>query len=121
MRCLIIEDDPIQQRVISLLLAKENISANFAVSLSAALDYAKKNRPKLIISELQINGESVLSILPLLKLAAPYAHIAILTVSLFSDHRQQALAVGAETYYTKPCSMETVKDIILSARAHLQR
>lgn len=72
-------------------------------------------KPDLIVLDLGLPDKDGLDILPLLKKKNAdnkTAAVVVLTVRKESDTRQQALALGADAYITKPFLMEELMEVI---------
>jgi len=103
---LILEDDD----AFAALLAETLACAGYgAVRFSAAvpaLDWAKRCRPDLVISDIRLGKVSGLEFCAMLKASPALSSVPVMMLSAYGDeeHKVRALRGGADDYVVKPCS-----------------
>lgn len=122
-RILIIEDDNASRELVKYLLTAAGYATLEAEDGRAGLDMALKDKPDLIICDLQMplmNGYEVVHAL----LAQPqWARVPIIAVTAFSmsGDRETALTAGFDEHITKPITPEAfIGQIEAFLPAHLR-
>ncbi len=114
-RILIVDDEPIQIRVLSEAL--QGFDLRFATDGGRALNLALENEVDLILLDVVMPGIGGMEVLRWLKSEPRTAHIPVILVTAMSaeEDEQQGLALGAADYISKP-----VRPAILRARVQSQ-
>ncbi|MDQ8189121.1 response regulator [Roseibacillus persicicus] len=113
---LVAEDNPINQRLVDLILKSMGIRAAFVEDGTAAVDYVKEHRPDIILMDVrmpQMDGYEATEAIRQLTTIGEQPAIMGLTANALSDERKKAFQVGMDDYLTKP-----VKASILSEALH---
>ena len=103
-RVLIIEDNPANMKLASLLLQHAGHTVLCAVDAETGLTLARGNRPDLILMDIQLPGMDGLAATAILKqdpatLAIPV--IALTAMAMKADQEKSAVA-GCDAYIAKP-------------------
>jgi two-component system cell cycle response regulator DivK len=103
-RILIIEDNPANMRLASLLLENAGHVALCAVDAEIGLTMARAEQPDLILMDIQLPGMDGLAATRLLKGEAATAAIPIiaLTAMAMKEDREKTKAAGCDAYIAKP-------------------
>jgi len=80
-----------------------------------ALEAARRERPDLVLLDLQLPGESGLKLLPALRGLEPPTKVLILTSFLDEDYLREALRLGASGYLLKHAGQGALLDGIRAA------
>lgn len=101
---LIIEDNPINLKLVQVLLKKEGYNILTATDATEALALLKDFHPHLILMDLQLPGMDGLQLTKLLK-KNPHTQdiiIVALTAYAMKGDKDRAIDAGCDGYITKP-------------------
>lgn len=103
-KILVIEDDPLVQRVLRLQLESRGCTVTICTTGEAGIDVARSAELDLIILDLMMPAMSGFDVLRELESdgASEHAPILILTASHDSTHRQASESPLVNSYLTKP-------------------
>jgi two-component system cell cycle response regulator DivK len=103
-RILIIEDNPANMKLASLLLYKAGHTALCAVDAEIGLTLARTEQPNLILMDIQLPGMDGLAATALLKQDPATAAIPIiaLTAMAMKEDQEKTRVAGCDTYISKP-------------------
>jgi two-component system cell cycle response regulator DivK len=103
-RILIVEDNPANMKLVSLLLEQANHETLCAVDAETGLTLARAERPDLILMDIQLPGMDGLAATALLKADPATAAIPIiaLTAMAMKEDREKTRAAGCDAYIAKP-------------------
>ena len=103
-RILIVEDNPANMKLASLLLRNAGHVALCAVDAETALTLARVEQPDLILMDIQLPGMDGLAATALLKHDPVTAAIPIiaLTAMAMKEDREKTTAAGCDAYIAKP-------------------
>jgi len=101
---LIVEDNPANMKLTSLLLCYAGHSVLCAVDAEIGLTLARDDQPDLILMDLQLPGMDGLAATALLKQDPVTAHIPViaLTAMAMKADREKSKAAGCDAYIAKP-------------------
>lgn len=113
-RILIIEDNPANMKLASLLLRHAGHSLLCAVDAETGLTLARSNRPDLILMDIQLPGMDGLAATALLKRDPVTAAIPViaLTALAMKDDQERSRAAGCDAYIAKPLRYQQLYDTI---------
>lgn len=107
-RLLIIDDDENFREVLARSLARKEFIVETAANPETALDRCRESDPDYILLDLNLSGQSGLSLIrPLLDLA-PGARIVVLTGYASIQTAVSALKLGASHYLPKPAPLADI-------------
>lgn len=111
---LIVEDNPLNLKLVQALLAGRGYDVQTAVDASSALLALETRRPQLILMDLQLPGMGGLELTRALKAKAETRDIVIvaLTAAAMKGDDERALAAGCDGYLTKPIDVATFPSTI---------
>ena len=103
-RILIIEDNPANMKLASLLLRNAGHTVLCAVDAETGLTLARASEPDLILMDIQLPGMDGLAATTLLKKEPATAAIPIiaLTALAMKEDREKTKAAGCDAYIAKP-------------------
>ncbi len=103
-RILIVEDNPANMKLVSLLLTKVGHLPLCAVDAEVGLTMARVERPDLILMDVQLPGMDGLAATRLLKQDPATATIPIiaLTALAMKEDQEKTRAAGCDGYIAKP-------------------
>jgi CheY-like chemotaxis protein len=101
---LVVDDNPINLKLVSDLLAFEGYRVLKAADGEEAATRVKRDPPELILLDVDLPGMDGLTLTKKLKSDPPTADIIIVALTAFAmkADRQRAIAAGCDAYVTKP-------------------
>ncbi|MGH7810423.1 MAG: response regulator [Candidatus Binatia bacterium] len=101
---LLVEDNEVNRRLAGFLLRSQGYQVREATTATEAFEMLKKDRPDLIVMDIQLPGMDGLEITRKLKEQPATAHIPVIAVTSYAmkGDREKALAAGCAGYVTKP-------------------
>jgi CheY-like chemotaxis protein len=101
---LIVEDNPLNRKLVETILEPYGYHLLTAVNGREAIQIATQEKPNLILMDMQLPGVSGYDATRTLKSKPGTAHIAIvaITAHAMSDERERALSAGCDGYIIKP-------------------
>ena len=120
-RILIIEDNPANMKLATLLLVNVGHAPLCAVDAETGLTMARAERPDLILMDIQLPGMDGLAATALLKADPATAAIPIiaLTAMAMKEDKEKTRAAGCDSYIAKPLRYQELYaaiDALLAAR-----
>jgi two-component system cell cycle response regulator DivK len=103
-RILIVEDNPANMKLASILLARAGHTPLCAVDAESGMALARTELPDLILMDVQLPGMDGLSATARLKQTPATAAIPViaLTALAMKEDEKNALAAGCDAYISKP-------------------
>ncbi len=101
---LIVEDNLLNRKLIEAILKPLGYHLLTAVNGEEGIEVATRERPDLILMDLQLPKVNGYDATEVLKSQPETAHITIvaLTANAMADERERAMAAGCDGYITKP-------------------
>src|SRR5215475_15482735 len=117
-KILLVEDNPVNRRLAGFLLRSQGYQVLEAASALDAFPIIQKERPALIVMDIQLPGMDGLEATKKIKAEPETADIPVLAVTSYAmkGDREKALAAGCAGYVTKPIDKTT---FIQEVTAHL--
>lgn len=113
-RILVIEDDATNLEVVSYLLAAFGYLVIAAREASEALEIARRERPELILCDIQLPGDGGIELASRIR-ADPALHciplVAVTALAMVGD-RERILNAGFDGYISKPIFPESFIETI---------
>jgi two-component system, cell cycle response regulator DivK len=108
-KILLVEDNPVNRRLAVFLLRAHGYDVREATTGLEALEMLGKERPDLIVMDIQLPGMDGLEVTRKLKEQPSTADIPVIAVTSFAmkGDREKALAAGCAGYVTKPIDKKT--------------
>jgi CheY-like chemotaxis protein len=103
-KILIVEDNPVNLKLIKVLLAKEGYSILAAGDAEQALEVLKVDKPRLILMDIQLPGMDGLTLAKKLKDDPATNDIVVVALTAYAmkGDEEKAKAAGCDGYLTKP-------------------
>ncbi len=103
-RILIVEDNPANMKLASILLERVGHTVLCAVDAETGMTLARAEHPDLILMDIQLPGMDGLAATALLKQDPATATIPViaLTALAMKDDKEKTLAAGCDAYIAKP-------------------
>ena len=116
-RILVVEDHPTMRGAMRLVLEGEGFDISEAADGDAALESIERERPDLVFLDLNIPGTSGPDVLTAIRGEPATSSVRVIVVTATGEEgRADALALGADGYFTKPFSpaalLETVARVL---------
>lgn len=108
LQVLVVDDDPAFARVLCRALAQRGFVACSAGGLADARAEALRWRPRRVVLDLNLAGESGLALIPELLAANPECRIVVLTGFASIATAVDAIKLGATHYLAKPTDVDSV-------------
>jgi two-component system cell cycle response regulator len=123
---LIVDDNPIDLKLSSALLAVKGFDVEVAVDAEQAQLLLRRMVPDLIVVDIALPGMDGLTLTRLVKGDPRLAHVPVVALTAFVKRgdEERAAAAGCERYFTKPIDTKSFADEIaetLAACAARQR
>jgi two-component system, cell cycle response regulator DivK len=111
---LIVDDNPMNMKLVRVLLTGEGYEVRTAADALEALDILKEWRPLLILMDIQLPGIDGLELTRRLKADPGTEQIIIigLTAYAMKGDEGRILAAGCDAYIAKPIDTRTLPDVI---------
>ena len=106
---LLVEDNEVNRRLAGFLLRSQGYQVREATTALAAFEMLDKERPDLIVMDIQLPGIDGLEATRKLKEQPTTADIPVIAVTSYAmkGDREKALAAGCAGYVTKPIDKNT--------------
>jgi len=116
-RILIVDDHPTMREAMRLVLDDEGFTVDEAADGARALELVARDRPDLVLLDLNMPGISGPDLLEALKASRVTSGIPVVVVTAEEEEgRRAAMQAGAEDYLTKPFSphalVQTVEQVL---------
>jgi CheY-like chemotaxis protein len=111
---LIVDDNPMNMKLVRVLLTGEGYEVRTAADALEALDILKEWRPLLILMDIQLPGIDGLELTRRLKADSATDQIIIigLTAYAMKGDEERILAAGCDAYIAKPIDTRTLPRVI---------
>jgi two-component system, cell cycle response regulator DivK len=108
-KILLVEDNEVNRRLAGFLLRSHGYQVREATTAAAAFEMVDRERPDLIVMDIQLPGMDGLEITRKLKQQPATADIPVIAVTSYAmkGDRDKALAAGCAGYVTKPIDKNT--------------
>lgn len=109
-RVLVVEDHPLNQKLLRDVLMHAGYEAITAESALAGLDLAGRERPDLVLMDIQLPDVDGLEATRRLKSSPDTAHmpVVVVTAHAMPGDEGRARAAGADAYVSKPIDYKTL-------------
>jgi len=122
-RILIVEDDPRNMRLLEMTLKARGYTLLEATDGGEALDMAIRERPDLIIMDIQLPKVNGLAVTRKLRETPEFRHTPIIAMTAYAmkGDREKAIEAGCSAYLPKPINTRELPEIIASMLLQRQR
>ena len=113
-KILIVEDNPLNMRVIEMTLKAENYILLEASDGEEALEMAMRERPDLILMDIRLPGMSGLEVTRKLREKPAFSHTPIigLTTYAMKGDKEKVIESGCDAYQSKPFHPRELRGMI---------
>ena len=113
-KILIVEDNPQNMRLIEMTLRAKNYTLLKATDGEEALDVAMRERPDLIIMDIQLPGMNGLEVTRKLRETPAFSHTPIIGVTAYAmkGDREKVIESGCDAYLSKPINTRELPEVI---------
>jgi len=113
-KILIVEDNPQNMRLLEMLLGAKGYTLLKAINGEEAIDTATRERPDLIIMDIQLPTMSGLEATKRLRQSPDSSHTPIIAITAYAmkGDREKLLAAGCDAYLSKPINTRELPGII---------
>ena len=117
---MVVEDNPALRQVIVDILSQGGFAVVAFEEPRAALAAARRKEPQLIITDIEMPGQSGLELIRELRADGSLRRVPVIVVSGFASrsHVREGMGIGADDYIPKPF---TADELLQSVRARLER
>jgi signal transduction histidine kinase/ActR/RegA family two-component response regulator len=115
-RVLVVEDHPINQKLMGFLLARMDCQVSFCENGQLALDRVQQEAFDLILMDVNMpvmDGLTATRSIRQLPGAQAHIPIVVVTADVMNEARDQALAAGANEFLSKPLEIEQLRAMVL--------
>jgi len=111
---LIVEDNPINLKLVQVLLSKEGYEVKVATDAEEALIILKDFHPVIILMDIQLPGMNGLQLTRMLKKNPLTKDILILALTAYAmkGDEEKALSAGCDNYITKPIDIRNLVNMV---------
>lgn len=111
---LIVDDNPVNLKLIRILLAGEGYEVQTAADAEEALTILQQTHPHMILMDIQLPGIDGLELTRRLKADPATQDIRILGLTAYAmkGDEEKILAAGCDGYIAKPIDTRTLPDVI---------
>jgi CheY-like chemotaxis protein len=116
MRVLVVEDHPINQKLVGVLLDRMGCSTSICENGQLALDCVRREAFDLILMDVNMpvmDGLAATRLIRALPGTVAQTPIVVLTADVMNEAREQALKAGANDFVSKPVKVDQLREIIL--------
>ncbi|MCX6625732.1 MAG: response regulator, partial [Acidobacteria bacterium] len=122
-RALLAEDNTINQKIASKLLAKAGFESDVVDNGAAAVDAVQKTPYDFVLMDCQMpemDGFEATAVIRQLEGDRRHIRIIALTANAMAGDREKCLAAGMDDYLSKPVSLQSLLDAINRVQAQPQ-
>jgi CheY-like chemotaxis protein len=114
-RILVVDDNPANLKLASLLLESDGYVVERASSAETALERSRELPPDLILMDIELPGMDGLALTRLLKTDPTTRHIPVIALTAFAmkGDEEKARDAGCQGYLTKPLNTRTLSAEII--------
>lgn len=113
-KILIVEDDPLNMKMLRILLRPYGYSLLEATDGEEALKVARSDKPDLIIMDLRLPKVSGLEVTRQLRQMSDFNHIAIIAITAYAmkGDKEKAISAGCDAYLAKPINTRELPKLV---------
>ena len=115
LRVLVVEDHPINQKLVGVLLGRMGCHISYCVNGQLAVEQVQREAFDLILMDVNMpvmDGLTATRQIRALPTAVAHIPIVVLTADVMNEASEQALAAGANGFISKPLKVEQLREII---------
>lgn len=113
-KILIVEDNPLNMRLLEMVLRAKNYTLLKATDGEEALDIAMRERPDLIIMDMQLPKMNGLEVTRKLREAPTFNHTPIIAITAYvmKGDKERVIESGCDAYLSKPINTRQLPEMI---------
>ena len=113
-KILIVEDNPRNMRLLKVTLRAKDYTLLEATNAGEALDMAIRERPDLIIMDIQLPKVSGLAVIRKLRGLPEFRHIPIIAITAYAmkGDRERVIRAGCDSYLPKPINTRELPRVV---------
>jgi len=113
-KILIVEDNPLHTKLIEMTLRTKNYTLLKATDGEKALDIAIRERPDLIIMDLNLPGMTGFEVTKKLRENPAFSHTPIIAITAYAMKRDREMVMesGCDAYLSKPIDTRELPGVI---------
>ena len=113
-RILIVEDNPQNMKLLEMVLRAKNYTLLKATDGEEALDMAMRERPDLIIMDIQLPKMNGLEVTRKLRETPAFSHTPIIGITAYAmkGDREKVIESGCDAYLSKPINTRELPEVI---------
>ena len=113
-KILIVEDNPLNMKLLKMVLRAENYTLLMATDGEEALDMAMREQPDLIIMDIQLPKMSGLEVTRKLRETPAFSHTPIIGVTAYAmkGDKERVIESGCDAYLSKPINTRELPEVI---------
>jgi len=113
-KILIVEDNPRNMRLLKVTLRAKDYTLLEATNAGEALDMAIRERPDLIIMDIQLPKVSGLAVIRKLRGLPEFRHIPIIAITAYAmkGDRERVIRAGCDAYLPKPINTRELPRVV---------
>ena len=121
-KILIVEDNPQNMRLVEMALSAESYFLLEATNGEEALEIAKKERPDLIIMDVQLPKMSGLEVTRKLREIPEFSQTSIIAVTAYAmkGDEEKAIDASCNAYLSKPIRARDLPNLVAKMLLHRQ-
>jgi signal transduction histidine kinase/ActR/RegA family two-component response regulator len=122
LQVLIVEDDPINQKILDIRLKKVGITCDVAINGEISVDKCKVKKYDLILMDCQMPIMDGYEATKQIRALEGYQRVPIyaLTAHAFHGEREKVIKAGMDEYFTKPLNFDKLMKKILGIKKESQ-
>jgi two-component system cell cycle response regulator DivK len=111
---LIVEDTPVNLKLVRFLLTREGFDVRAAASAEEALEILKDFRPRIVLTDIQLPGIDGLELTRRLKSDPATSHVVVLALTAYAmkSDEKRAFDSGCDGFITKPIDTRNFPKLI---------
>jgi CheY-like chemotaxis protein len=119
-RILIVDDNPTNLKLVAYLMTANGFAVTTALDADAAMAAIRRDKPRLILMDVQLPGTDGLTLTRALKADPETRDIVIVAVTAYAmkGDQDKAIAAGCDDYITKPIDTRSLPETVAN---HLRR
>jgi CheY-like chemotaxis protein len=119
MDILVIEDDPIDRKLVGVVLTTSGHVVRARTSAEEAIEAIATDKPDLVLLDLRLPGMTGLELLRKLKSQPESRDLPVVAVTAFPElfHKEAATAAGCDAFLVKPIDTRTLAQKVTEVAA----
>ena len=122
-KILIVEDNPLHMRLVEMTLRAKNYTILQATDGEEALEIAARERPDLIIMDLNLPETTGFKLTKKLRENPAFSHTPIIALTAYAmgGDRERVIEAGCDAYLTKPINTRKLPEVIAKMLSQQQK